>query len=165
MASDSSFDIVSRVDMAEANNAVNQTMAEIKQRYDFKGSKAEVTLDQKAGTVTIMGDSEPQLKTVIDIVQSKLIKRGVALKALQYGNVEQAAGGMARQVITFQQGIPTEKAKEIVKIVKNMKKKVQASIQENQVRVSGKKKDDLQTVMTTLKEKDLGIHMQFVNYR
>ena len=165
MASDSSFDIVSRVDMAEASNAINQTVAEIKQRYDFKGSKAEVTLDQKEGTVTILGDSEPQLKTIIDIVQSKLIKRKIAIKALQYGTVEQAAGGMARQVITFQQGIPIEKAKEMVKIIKSMKIKVQASIQEDQVRVSGKKRDDLQTVMTTLKESDLDIHMEFVNYR
>ena len=165
MAKDSSFDIVSKVDMAEVVNAVNQAKAEIKQRYDFKGSKAEIKLDKDAGTITILGDSEPQLKTVIDIVQSKLIKRSVPIKALQYGNVESAAGSMSRQVITFQQGIPIEKAKEIVKIIKQMKMKVQGAIQDDQVRVSGKKKDDLQTVMEELKEKDLGIHMQFVNYR
>ena len=165
MAKDSSFDIVSKVDMAEVVNAVNQATAEIKQRYDFKNSKAEIKLDKDAGTITILGDSEPQLKTVIDIVQSKLIKRSVPIKALQYGNVESASGGMSRQVITFQQGIPTDKAKEIVKIIKQMKRKVQASIQDDQVRVSGKKKDDLQTVIEEIKEKDLGIHMQFVNYR
>lgn len=165
MAKDSSFDIVSKVDMAEVVNAVNQATAEIKQRYDFKGSKAEIKLDKDAGAITIIGDSEPQLKTVIDIIQSKLIKRNVPIKALQYGSVESASGGMSRQVITFQQGIPIEKAKEIVKIIKQMKVKVQASIQDDQVRCTGKKKDDLQTVMEELKEKDFDIHMQFVNYR
>jgi hypothetical protein len=165
MARDSSFDIVSKVEMPEAVNAINQATAEIKQRYDFKGSKAEIKLDKDAGTITILGDSEPQLKTVIDIIQSKLIKRGVPIKALIYGNVESAAGGMSRQVITFQQGIPIEKAKEIVKIIKQMKVKVQASIQDDQVRCSGKKKDDLQMVMDELKGKDLGINMQFENYR
>ncbi len=165
MAKDSSFDIVSKIDMAEVVNAVNQATAEIKQRYDFKGSKAEIKLDKDAGAITILGDSEPQLKTVIDIIQTKLIKRSVPIKALEYGSVESASGGMSRQVITFQQGIPIEKAKEIVKIIKQMKAKVQGSIQDDQVRVSGKKKDDLQAVMDELKGKDLGIHMQFVNYR
>jgi len=165
MAKDSSFDIVSEVDMQEVLNAVNQCTAEIKQRYDFKGSKSEVTLDQKAGSVTILADDELKLKSVIDILQSKLIKRGISIKALQYGSVERASGDMARQVITLQQGIPVDKAKEIVKLIKGMKVKVQGAIQENQVRVSGKNKDDLQTVMSALKEEDFGIDMQFTNYR
>lgn len=165
MAKESSFDIVSRVDLAEVKNAVNQAMAEIKQRYDFKGSKAEITLDQKENAINILADSEPQTKTVIDILQSKLIKRGVPIQALEYGKVEDAAGGMARQSIKLQQGIPTEKAREIVKIIKGMKIKAQASIQDDQVRVSGKNKDDLQSVIAELKDRDLGIHMQFTNYR
>lgn len=165
MAKDSSFDIVCKVDMMEVTNAVNQTMAEIKQRFDFKGSKAEVTLDQKESAIPLLADSEPQLKTVTDILQSKLVKRGISLKALEYGTVEKASGDMARQTVKLQQGIPTEKAKEIVKLIKNMKLKVQASIQDDQVRVSGKSKDDLQEVMTALKKEDLGIAMQFTNYR
>ncbi len=165
MAKDQSFDIVSKVEMPEVLNAVNQTTSEIKQRYDFKNSKAEVTLDQKDGVINILGDSEPQLKTIIDILQTKLIKRQVPIQALEYGNPESAAGGMARQAITLQQGIPTEKAKEIVKLIKGIKIKVQASIQDEQVRLSGKKLDDLQAVMAMLKEQDLGIHMSCSNYR
>ncbi len=165
MAKDSSFDIVSQVEIPEVVNAVNQALAEIKQRYDFKGSKSEIKFDQKAGTLTVLGDDEMKLKSVIDILQSKLIKRGVSIKALKYGAVEQASGDMARQVITLQQGIPTEKAKEIVKLIKQTKIKVQASIQEDQVRVSGKKRDDLQEVMSMLKGKNLDIDMQFENYR
>lgn len=165
MAKESSFDIVSKVDMQEVSNAVNQAMAEIRQRYDFKGSKSEITLDQKAGTINILADDELKLKSVVDVLQSKLVRRGVALKALGYGPVEKASAGMARQVITLQQGIPTEKAKEIVKLIKNMKLKVQGAIQGDQVRVTGKKKDDLQAVIAALKEKDFGIDMQFTNYR
>ncbi|MGK7345478.1 MAG: YajQ family cyclic di-GMP-binding protein [Candidatus Nitrospinota bacterium M3_3B_026] len=165
MAKESSFDIVSKVDMQEVSNAINQAMAEIRQRYDFKGSKSEITLDQKAGTINILADDDLKLKSVVDILQSKLVRRGVALKALDYGPVEKATGGMARQVITLQQGIPTEKAKEIVKLIKNMKLKVQGAIQGDQVRVTGKKKDDLQAVIAALKEKDFGIDMQFINYR
>ncbi|MDH5477952.1 MAG: YajQ family cyclic di-GMP-binding protein [Nitrospinota bacterium] len=165
MAKDSSFDIVSKVDMAEVQNAVNQATAEIKQRFDFKGSKAEITLDHKEGALTLLGDSEPQLKTIIDILQSKFIKRGVPIKALIYGDPEPASGGMSRQKITLQQGIPTEKAREIVKLIKQMKNKTQAAIQDDQVRVSGKNRDDLQAVIAMLKEKDFDIDMQFVNYR
>jgi len=165
MAKDSSFDIVSKVDMAEVQNAINQATAEIKQRFDFKGSKAEISLDQKEGSITLLGDSQPQLHTIIDILQSKFIKRGVPIKALVYGDPEAAGGGMSRQKITLQQGIPIEKAREIVKMVKQLKNKTQASIQEDQVRISGKNKDDLQTVIAMLKENDLGINMQFVNYR
>jgi hypothetical protein len=165
MAKDSSFDIVSKVDMAEVKNAINQATAEIKQRYDFKGSKAEITLDEKEGALTILADSEPQLTSVIDILQTKLIKRNVPIKALDYGTVEAAGGGQSRQKITLQQGIPIEKAREIVKMIKQMKTKVQASIQEDQVRVSGKNRDDLQAVIAMLKEHDFEIHMSFSNYR
>ena len=165
MAKDCSFDIVSKVDMNEVTNAVNQAMAEIKQRYDFKGSKAEIKLDAKAGSISILADSEPQLKTVIDILQTKLIKRKVAIKALQYGAVDKAGQGMVRQTITLQQGIPTEKAKEIVKVIKGLKLKAQAAIQEDQVRVSGKKRDDLQAVIEAIKDQDFDIDMQFTNYR
>ena len=165
MAKDCSFDIVSKTDMAEVTNAINQALAEIKQRYDFKGSKSEITLDQKTNAINVLSDDELKLKSVIDVLQSKLIKRGVSIKALQYGTVERASGDMARQTISLQQGIPTEKAKEIVKLIKNMKIKVQGSIQEDQVRVSGKNRDDLQEVMSMLKEKDLDIDMQFTNYR
>ncbi|MBI5816753.1 MAG: YajQ family cyclic di-GMP-binding protein [Nitrospinae bacterium] len=165
MAKDCSFDVVCKVEMMEVVNAVNQVVAEIKQRYDFKGSKAEVTLDQKESSITILADSEPQVGTVNDIVQSKLVKRGISLKALEYGEIERASGDMARQVIKLQQGIPIEKAKEIVKIIKGMKIKVNASIQDDQVRVAGKNRDDLQEVIAALKKTDLGIDMQFTNYR
>ena len=165
MAKDQSFDIVCKVDMPEVLNAVNQTTAEIKQRYDFKDTKTEVSLDIKSSLINILGQSEPQLKTIIDILQSKLIKRKVPIKVLQYGKPEVASGGMVRQSITLQQGIPSEKAKEIVQLTKKMKIKVQTSIQDNQVRVAGKKRDDLQNVMKMLKEHDLRIHMSFSNYR
>ena len=165
MAKDSSFDIVCKVDMMEVTNAVNQTISEIKQRFDFKGSKAEVTLDQKENAIQLLADSEPQSKTVLDILQSKLVKRGISLKALEYGAVENASGDMARQTVKLQQGIPSEKAKEIVKFIKNLKLKVQASIQDDQVRVTAKSKDDLQDVMTALKAEEMDIAMQFTNYR
>lgn len=165
MSKDCSFDVVCKVDMMEVTNAINQTVAEIKQRFDFKGSKAEVTLDQKKNEIVLLADSEPQIKTVTDILQSKFVKRGISLKALEYGVVEKASGDMARQTVKLQQGIPTEKAREIVKIVKNMKLKVQASIQDDQVRVTGKNRDDLQEVIAALKAEDMGIAMQFTNYR
>lgn len=165
MAKESSFDIVSETDMEEVLNAINQSMSEIKQRYDFKGSKSEITLDQKAGTVTLFSDDDLRLKSVTDVFQSKLVKRGVSLKALEYGKVERASGDAARQIVTMQQGIPQDKAKEIVKTIKGAKLKVQAAIQGEQLRVSGKNKDDLQEVMNMLKGKDFGIDMQFTNYR
>jgi len=165
MAKEASFDIVSKTDMAEVQNALNQATAEIKQRYDFKGSRSELSLDQTKGTITLLADNDIKLRAVIDILQSKLIKRSVSIKALQYGAEEKASGDMIRQVVTIQQGIPTEKAKEIVKLIKNMKLKVQASIQQDQVRVTGKKRDDLQAIQAELKGKDLAIDMQFENYR
>ena len=165
MAEEHSFDITCEVDMQEVLNAENQATKEISQRFDFKGSKSSIELDKAKGTITLVSDDEYKLKSVIDILQSKLIKRGIALKALTYGKVEQAAGNTVRQVITLQQGIPQEKAKEIVKLIKDMKLKVNAEIQKDQVRVRAKKIDDLQAIIAKLKEKDFGIHIQFVNYR
>lgn len=165
MAEEHSFDIVSKVDIQEVSNAIQQAMKEIGQRFDFKGSKSNIDLDKGKDQITLIGDDEFKLKAVTDILQSKLVKRGVSLKALNYGKVEPASGGTVRQVITLQQGIPSEKAKEIVKIIKETKLKVQAQIQQDQVRVVAKKIDDLQSLIKLLKENDLGIHMEFVNYR
>ncbi|MBT3510583.1 MAG: YajQ family cyclic di-GMP-binding protein [Nitrospina sp.] len=162
----SSFDITSTTDLAEVQNACNQTMLEIRQRFDFKGSKSQVELDSKKAQVTIDADDGNKLNAVVDILQSKLIKRKVSIKALDYGKVEPASGDAVRQVITIQQGIPQEKGKEIMKFIKSLGiKKVQAQIADDQVRVSGKDKDDLQSVITSLKEKDFGVDMSFTNYR
>jgi uncharacterized protein YajQ (UPF0234 family) len=161
-----SFDIASRVNLEEVLNSVQQAMKEIRQRYDFKGSKSNIELNKDKGEIVIVSDDDFKLKSVIDVLQSKLIKRKVPLKALNYGSIEQSSGDTVRQVIALQQGIPTEKAKAIVKMIKDKKlKKVQTEIQKDQVRVRGKNKDDLQTVITMLKEKDLDIHLDFVNYR
>lgn len=165
MPQNSSFDIVSKVDMSEVVNAINQATKEIQTRYDFRGSKSEITLDQPNNLITVLGDDEFRLKSVIDMLQEKMVKRSVSLKALTYQKVEEAAAGMARQKITIQSGIEKEKAKEIVKFIKDTKIKVQAAIQDAQVRVTGAKKDDLQLVIQKLKEHDFGIHMQFTNYR
>ena len=162
---DSSFDIVSKVDIAEAVNAVDQAVREIKQRFDFRGSVSKIELNQNENKITLTSDDEFKLKSVVDVLQGKLIKRGISLKALVYGKVENASGGTVRQDVTLQQGIPQEKAKEIVKLIKDKKMKVQAQIQADQVRVSAKKKDDLQTVIATLKEEDFGLPLQFANYR
>jgi uncharacterized protein YajQ (UPF0234 family) len=158
-----SFDIVSKVEMQEVDNAVNQTVKEIAQRYDFKGSKSEVTLDKD--NIKVLSDDDFKLKAVIDILQSKCVKRGISLKSLQYNKVETASGGMARQIITIQQGISKEKGKEIISIIKDTKLKVQGQIQDDQVRVTGKNIDDLQEVIRLLKSKDLGVELQFVNFR
>lgn len=158
-----SFDIVSKVDMQEVDNAINQTVKEIGQRYDFKGSKAEVTLEKE--TVKVLADDDYKLKAVVDILQSKFIKRNISPKSLQYGKVEQASGGMVRQIITLQVGISKEKAKEIGAVIKESKLKVQSQIQDDQVRVTGKNRDDLQEVIALLKGKDLEVDMQFVNFR
>ncbi len=165
MAEMHSFDIVCLVDMQEVDNAVNQAVREIGQRFDFKGSKSSVKLDKDKGTVTVISDDEHKLKSVIDILQARLVKRGVSLKALSYGKVEPATGDTVRQVITLQQGIPQDKAKEIVKHIKGLKLKVSAEIQKEQVRVKGKKIDDLQAVMSAVRERDFGIHVQFTNLR
>jgi uncharacterized protein YajQ (UPF0234 family) len=165
MADEHTFDIACELDMQEVLNAVTQAEKEIGQRFDFKGSKSSIELDKGKALITLVSDDEFKLKSVIDILQSKLVKRGISLKALTYGKIEQAAGSTVRQVITLQQGIPQEKSKEIVKIIKDTKLKVNAEIQKDQVRVRGKKIDDLQTLMALIKEKDLGIHLQFTNYR
>lgn len=160
-----SFDIVASTDMAEVLNAVNQATMEMRQRYDFKGSKSEITLDSKAAEIGILADSDAKLRAVTDILEGKLVKRKVSLKALSYGNVETASGGMVRQTIKLQQGISNDKGREIVKFVKGMKVKVQAQIMDDQVRVTGKSRDDLQEVIASLKEKDFDIAMNFTNYR
>jgi uncharacterized protein YajQ (UPF0234 family) len=165
MAKGNSFDIVSEVSLQEVDNAVNQTIKEITQRFDFKGSKAEVEL-VKDDEIKIIADDEYKLKSIIDILQSKMIRRGVSLKFLEYGKIEPAAGGTVRQIITIKKGISTEKAKEIVAFIKQLKlKKVQAQIQDDQVRVSGKERDDLQTVIQAIKDKDFDLELQFTNYR
>ncbi len=159
-----SFDIVSEVDLQEVDNAVQQARKELGQRYDFKGSKSEIEWAGK-GDITVLGDDDYKLKAVIDILQGKLVKRGVSLKALDYQSIDDASGGMKRQVIKLQQGISKEKGKEVVKIIKGMKIKVQAQIMDDQVRVTGKKRDDLQEVMQELKGKSLDIDLQFTNMR
>jgi hypothetical protein len=165
MADEHSFDIVSKVDLQEVSNAVQQAMKEISQRFDFKGSKSSIELDRAKNEILIVSDDEYKLKSVIDILQSKLVKRKVSLKSLTYGGIESALSGTVKQVIKLQQGIPTEKAKDIVKIIKGTKLKVQSEIQKDQVRIRATKIDDLQSIITLLKDKDFGIHMEFVNYR
>ena len=165
MADEHSCDIVSKIDLQEVLNAVQQAVKEISQRFDFKGSKSSIELNKDKHELTVISDDEMKLKTVLDILQTKLVKRGISLKALQYGKIEQASGGTVRQIITLQQGIPVEKAKEIVRIIKETKLKVQAEIQKDQVRLKGKKIDDIQAIMKLLREKDLGIHIDFSNYR
>lgn len=163
MAKDSSFDVVSEVNMQEVVNAVNQTKKEIAQRYDFKGSKT--TVDLESDTIKIVTEDDFRLNSVTDILKTRLITRKVAVRNLQYGKVEDAASGMVRQIVTIRQGLSAETAKAIVKDIKGAKLKVQASIQGDSVRVSGKNKDDLQKVIALLKEKDYDIELQFTNYR
>ncbi|HMM05307.1 MAG TPA: YajQ family cyclic di-GMP-binding protein [Clostridiales bacterium] len=163
MAKDSSFDVVSEVNMQEVVNAVNQTKKEISQRYDFKGSKT--TVDLESDTIKIVTEDDFRLNNVADILKTRLITRKVAIRNLQYGKVEDAAGGMVRQIVTIRQGLSAEIAKAIVKDIKSSKRKVQASIQGDSVRVSGKNKDDLQAVIALLKENDYDIELQFSNYR
>src|SRR6195256_2336830 len=164
MATENSFDIVSKVDLQEVSNAIQNALKEIHTRFDLKDSKSDIQLEGKEALVLSSAD-EYKLKAVTDILQSKLVKRGVPIKALSYGTVEPAAGSSVRQKITMQQGIPIEKAREIVKAVKDSKKKVQASIQGDTVRGSGKDRDALQETIALLKGHDFGIDMQFTNYR
>lgn len=163
MAKENSFDIVSKTDYAELGNALNQTTKEISQRFDFKGSKATVELADK--DLILSAEDETKLRNMNDILQSKLVKRGISIKALDYQKVEPAAGGTVRQTVKIQQGIPTDKAKEVVKFIKDGKYKVQASIQGETVRVTSKDRDTLQEVIAALKAKDFGIDMTFDNYR
>jgi cyclic-di-GMP-binding protein len=163
MAQQNSFDIVSQVDRAEVTNALQQTIKEVRQRFDFKGSTATVVLEKDE--LILSAEDETKLRNMNDILQQKLVRRGVPLKALSYGSVDPAAGGTVRQHAQIQQGIPQEKAKEVVKFIKDSKAKVQASIQGDVVRVSGKDRDTLQDIIAKLKGKDFGIDMQFSNYR
>lgn len=151
--------------MQEMKNVVDQTLKEIRQRFDFKHSKTELTLEEKDKKLTVVSDDEYKLKAVLDILKTKCVKRNVSLKALNYGKVEEALGGTVRQVITIQSGIPSEKAKEISKEIRDAKFKVQTQIQGDQVRVLSKSKDELQATIALLKQKDFGIDLQFVNYR
>ena len=164
MANECSFDVVSDLDMQEVDNAVNQCAKEIKQRFDFRGSKSTISLEGDT-EIRILADDEYKLKNVIDILQTKAIKRGISLKNFDYGKMETASQSMVRQSITLKKGIQKEKAKEIVAAIKNMKLKVQGQIMDDQVRVVGKDKDDLQRVIGELKLKDFGVDLQFVNFR
>ena len=161
---DNSFDIVSKIELPEVSNAVQQALKEIHTRYDLKDSRSSIQIEEKEGLVLASAD-EYKLKAVNDVLQGKLVKRGVSLKALTYGAIEPAAGSTVRQKVSLQQGIPIEKAREIVKLIKNSKKKVQAAIQGDLVRVSGKDRDTLQEIIALLKQSDFGIDMQFTNYR
>lgn len=163
MAQQNSFDIVSQVDRAEIGNALNQTMKEVRQRFDFKGSNAAVVVEKD--DLVLTAEDETRLRNMNDILQQKLVRRGVPLKALNYGRAEPAAGGTLRQHVAVQQGIPADKAKDIVKFIKDTKVKVQAAIQGDTVRVTGRDRDTLQEVIAQLKAKDFGINMQFTNYR
>ena len=158
-----SFDVVSKVDMQEVDNAVNQAVKEIGQRYDFKGSKSEISMEKDA--VKVLADDDYKLKAVIDVLQSKFLKRNISIKFLQYGKVEPSSGGMVRQLINIQQGISKEKGKEIIAVIKESRIKVQGQIQDDQVRVTGKNRDDLQEAIQLLKSRDLGVEMQFTNFR
>ena len=164
MAQQNSFDIVSQVEMAEVKNALDQTMKEVRQRFDFKGSHAEVRLEGEEELI-LTAEDETKLRNMNEILQQKLVRRSVPLKALSYGRVEPAAGGTVRQHAGIQQGIPSDKAKEIVKFIKETKLKVQAAIQGDVVRVTGRDRDTLQETIAQLKAKDFGINMQYTNYR
>jgi uncharacterized protein YajQ (UPF0234 family) len=160
-----SFDIVSEVNFQEVDNALNQARKEISQRYDFKGISTTVDFNEKEKTITLTTGDDFHLKSAIDILQTKLIKRGVHIKALKYGAIENAAGGAVRQIITLQVGIDKENAKTIVKMIKDSKIRVQAQIMDDQIRVGGKAKDDLQAVIKMVTDADFSFATQFVNYR
>ena len=165
MAQQNSFDSVSQVDLQEVDNALNQARKEIVQRYDFKDSKTLIDFNTNEKQITLHTIDEFHLKSAVDILQSKLIKRGVSIKALRYGSVESAAGATVRQLITIVVGIGKDDARAVVKMIKDSKVRVQAAIMEDQVRVSGKDKDDLQKVIQMLRDADLSFPVQFVNYR
>lgn len=164
MAAENSFDIVSKVDLQEVRNAIDQAMKEVRTRFDLKDSKSDIRLEGE-DAIHLTSADEYKLQAVTEILRQKLVKRGVSLKALTFGTVETAAGSTVRQKVSLQQGIAGEKAKEIVRIIKDSKKKVQASIQGDTVRVSGKDRDALQEIIALLRGRDLGIDMQFTNYR
>ncbi len=163
MAKDVSFDIASKIDLQEVDNAILQAQKEIGQRFDFKGTKVNVW--REGNDILLGADDEFKLRSLVEVLEGKLVKRKVPLKGLEYGKVDPAAGGTVRQRVAIQQGIPIEKARELVKRIKGTGLKVQAQIMEDQVRVSGRSKDDLQAVIQELRKTDLGIDMQFTNYR
>jgi uncharacterized protein YajQ (UPF0234 family) len=166
MATVPSFDITSGVDMQEVDNAVNQARKEVAQRYDFKGSRAAIEFSRAESTLTLVADDDMKMNALWEILQGRMVRRGVPVKNLKLGDVERAANDTVRRVVTLQQGIPTEAAKDIVKFLKDQKlKKVQAAIQADQVRVSSPSKDDLQEAMRQLREHDFGVALQFGNYR
>lgn len=164
MAQQNTFDIVSKIEHTEVVNSINQALKEVQTRFDFKGSKSHIEVEGEEAII-LTSDDEYKLRSLNDILQSKFVKRGVPLKGLTYGKIESALGGTVRQRITLQQGIPQEKAKEIVKLIKDSKLRVQASIQADLVRVAGKDRDILQEVIAALRAHDFGIDMQFTNYR
>lgn len=161
---ENSFDIVSKIDLQEVSNAIQNALKEVHTRFDLKDSRSDIKIEGK-DAIILSSQDEYKLKAVNDILQGKLVKRGVPLKGLTYGVVEPAAGSTVRQKVSMQQGIPVEKAREIVKVIKDSKKKVQASIQGDSVRVSGKDRDTLQEIIALLRGRDFGIDMQFTNYR
>jgi hypothetical protein len=165
MAQENSFDIASKVDMQEVRNAIDQALKEIHQRFDLKDSHSEITIAEGDKEIQLASAGEYKLEAVREILGHKMVKRGVSLKNLTYGKIEPAAGQSVRQKIELQQGIPTDKAKEIVKLVKESKRKVQATIQGDTVRIAGKDRDDLQAIIALLRGKDLGVELQFTNYR
>ena len=159
-----SFDIVLKMDLQEVDNAINQAQKELLQRYDFKGSKSKIEWDKKE-EITIVGDDEFKLTAVMDILQSKMIKRSISIKNLDIGKLEPAFEGTIRQKIKLKQGVPGEKAKEINKLIKDSKLKVQSQFQDEQVRITGKKRDDLQDAIALIRTQDLGLDFQFLNFR
>ena len=163
MAKDCSFDVVSEVDMQEVDNAVNQTVKEINQRFDFRGSKAAISLEEDK--IKVIADDDYKLTSVIDILRTKAVKRGISLKNLDYGKVEAASHGTVRQLITIKKGISKDKGKEIVAAIKDSKLKLQAQIMDDQVRISGKDKDELQKAIALFRQKDFAVELQFVNLR
>lgn len=165
MASDNSFDVVSKLDLPEVNNAIQQALKEITTRYDLKDSRSHIELNEKELKLVLTSADDFKIKAVTDILQGKFAKRGVPLKNLQYGKIETAAGSTVRQEVKLQQGIPIEKAKDIVKMIKDSKLKVQASINGDLVRVSSKDRDTLQQVIALLRPADFGVELQFINYR
>lgn len=165
MAGESSFDVVSKVDMQEVRNAVDQASREIETRFDFKGSDSALELDEKAAQIKLGSSDETRLKSMVDVLQSKLHKRGVDIKSLDLGKIEEGSKGSVRQTATIRQGVDADTAKKIVKLIKDSGLKVQAAIQGDQVRVTGKSRDDLQNVIAALKGADLNVPLQFINYR
>lgn len=163
MAKDSSFDIVSKVDMPEVTNAVQQAQRELEQRFDFKNSKSSIELE--SDKIVLVSDDDFKLSNVVDILESKLVKRGVSLRALEYGKVQPAAGNTVKQEVKLIQGIAQDKSKPVIKAIKDSKIKVTASIQGDEIRISGKNKDDLQAVIALLRKEDFGIELQFINFR